>query len=105
VDEGEYQRILAGEYPRREDDREASVAADAKAAADSYRETFNRSQDPLVSLLRRLGDGAEVGEWVGAGASRVRTWVSTAGDAASRASRRSGGASESTETGSEGPDQ
>jgi len=85
VDSGAYQRILSGDYPRREDDRSASVMADAKAAADSYRESFSRSQDPLVSLLRRLGDGAEVGEWVGAGASRVRNWVN---DATTR-SRRS----------------
>jgi hypothetical protein len=91
VDSGEYQRILAGDYPRRADDSTASVAAEAKAAADSYRESFSRSQDPLISLLRRLGDGAEVGEWVGAGASRVRTWMSSAGDAASRAARRSAG--------------
>jgi len=106
VDDGEYQRILAGDYPRREDDRDASVATEAKAAADSYRESFNRSQDPLVSLLRRLGDGAEVGEWVGAGASRMRSWVSTAGDAASRASRRTTTTTESTtETTAGGTDQ
>lgn len=74
VDSGEYQRILSGDYPRRADDRSASMSADAKAAADSYREAFNRSQDPLVSLLRRLGDGAE---WVGTGAGRVRSWMSS----------------------------
>ena len=34
---------------------------------------FKRSQDPLVGLLRKLGDGASgVGDVVGAGASRVR---------------------------------
>ena len=52
VDSGEYGRILAGEYPRRGDDRTASVSADVKAAAESYREEFTRTQDPLISTLR-----------------------------------------------------
>ena len=85
LESGEYQRILAGDYPRRDDDSTASASTDAKAAADSYREAFSRSQDPLVSLLRRLGDGAnDVGEWVGAGAGRVRSWMGQAGRAAGR---------------------
>jgi Zn-dependent protease with chaperone function len=77
IDSGEYQRILSGDYPRREDDANASVTDEARAAAASYRDSFARSQDPLVSLLRRLGDGASgvVGEWVGAGAGRLRTWM------------------------------
>ncbi|NJC70815.1 M48 family metallopeptidase [Planosporangium thailandense] len=86
VDSGEYQRILAGEYLRRDDPRASSVREDVKAAADSYRETFARSQDPLVSLLRRLGDGA--GEWVGSGAGRVRDWM-----AGGRRPRANGGES------------
>ncbi|MFS8479734.1 MAG: M48 family metallopeptidase [Micromonosporaceae bacterium] len=91
VDSGAYQRVLAGEYPRRDDDASASMSADAKAAADSYREAFGRSQDPLVTLLRRLGDGAgEVGAWVGAGAGRLRSWVDAAGAAAGRAAGRAG---------------
>jgi len=76
IDEGHYGRILAGDYPRRDSDRDASVSSDAKAAADSYRDEFRRSQDPLVGLLRKLGDGASgVGDVVGAGASRVRGWM------------------------------
>jgi Zn-dependent protease with chaperone function len=87
VDSGEYGRILAGDYPRRDDEAPTSMAEEMKAAADSYRESFARSQDPLVALLRRLGDGAsDVSEWVGAGASRVRGWM---GDAADTARRRS----------------
>jgi hypothetical protein len=76
VDSGAYGRILAGEYLRRDADRSASLSDDAKAAADSYREAFTRSEDPLMSLLRRVGEG------VGAGASRVRDWMSggSAGD-------------------------
>jgi Zn-dependent protease with chaperone function len=76
IDGGEYGRILAGEYPRREDDATASWGADVKAAAESYRESFARSQDPLVGLLRKVGDGAtDVGDWVGSGAGRVRDWA------------------------------
>jgi Zn-dependent protease with chaperone function len=75
VDSGEYQRILSGEYPRRDDDRSASVSEDVKAAAESYRESFAQSEDPLVALVRRLGGGAgEVGDWVGAGAGKVKDW-------------------------------
>jgi len=58
VDSGEYGRILGGDYPRRDSDGNASVTEDVKAAADSYRQSFNNSQDPLVGLLRKLGDGA-----------------------------------------------
>ena len=77
VDSGAYRRILEGDYPRREDDSTASMTADVKAAAESYRESFRRSQDPLVNLLRRLGDGG-LSEWVGSGAGRVRDWMSGA---------------------------
>jgi len=81
VDSGAYGRVLSGQYPRRDDDRTASVSADAKAAADAYREQFSRSQDPLINLLRRFGDGASgtVGDWVGAGASRMRGWMGAPG--------------------------
>src|SRR5256885_14467298 len=58
VDEGGYQRVLSGDYPRRDDDASASLSDDVRAAADSYRSSFSRSQDPLVGLLRKLGDGA-----------------------------------------------
>src|SRR5437764_8431767 len=75
VDDGHYARILAGDYPRREHDSDASVSADAKEAAEEYRRTFARPEDPLAALLRRFGEGAgAVGDWVGSGAGRVRDW-------------------------------
>jgi len=77
IDSGEYAAILGGRYPRRDDDANASVTDDVKAAANSYRDAFNRTQDPLVSLVRRLGDGA--GDWVSDGASRVRGWAAGRG--------------------------
>lgn len=92
LDSGAYQRILAGDYPRRSDDDTASVSEDVKQAAESYREAFARSEDPLVKLLRRLGEGAdEVGEWVGAGAGRLRDWVAAAARSAREAAFGSGG--------------
>jgi hypothetical protein len=75
IDSGAYQRILAGDYPRRENDSEASVTGDIKEAAEEYRRAFARSEDPLAGLVRRVGDGANgVGDWVGSGAGWVRDW-------------------------------
>src|SRR5690606_31547861 len=83
IDSGAYQRILGGDYPRRSDDATASVPDDVKQAAESYRESFARSEDPLAKLLRRVGAGAEeIGEWVGAGAVKLRDWVAAAGRSA-----------------------
>ena len=74
VDSGDYGRILAGEYPRRDSDGDASITEDVKAAADSYRQTFNNSPDPLVGLLRKLGDGAA--DLAGSAARGARDWAS-----------------------------
>src|SRR3954463_3454775 len=84
IDTGEYARVLGGDYPRRDSDGNASVAEDVKAAANSYRESFNTSQDPLVGLLRKLGGGAA--DLAGSAARGARSW---AGDA-SRRGRRDG---------------
>ncbi len=73
VDSGDYGRILGGDYPRRDSDGNASVTEDVKAAADSYRESFNSSQDPLVGLLRKLGDGAA--DLAGSAARGARGWA------------------------------
>src|SRR5258706_3541293 len=59
--EGEYNAILAGNYPRRDSDRGASVGAQVKSAAKSYQESWNRSADPLIGAVRgaarRAGGG------------------------------------------------
>lgn len=84
VDSGAYASIVSGTYPRRADDGDASVSADARAAADHYREAFRTSEDPLMSALRKLGDGtAGAGEWAGAGLGKVRDWMSGAAGRAS----------------------
>ncbi len=51
VDSGDYTRILGGDYPRREDDDEASVSEAAAAAARSYSESFRQTQDALGRLV------------------------------------------------------
>jgi Zn-dependent protease with chaperone function len=100
VDNGSYRQILSGDYPRRDDDREASVGADVKEAAEEYRRDFNRSEDPLAGLVRRFGDGATgMGEWVGTGAGRVRDWWATASRAASEEAARGRGGPDRTANG------
>ena len=58
VADGEYFPILAGQYPRREDDDQASVSEEMKAAARSYQESWNRSADPLVGLVKGFAETA-----------------------------------------------
>ncbi len=52
VASGEYERILAGDYPRRDDDRTASVGDEMRNAAKAYQESWNRSEDPLIGMVR-----------------------------------------------------
>lgn len=56
--DGEYSGILAGRYPRREDDKEASVGDEFRAAAKSYQDSWNRSSDPLIGAVRGVASGA-----------------------------------------------
>src|SRR3954465_2867123 len=58
IDSGEYARIVSGDYPGRDGAGNASVTADVKAAASHYRDSFQSSPDPLVTLARRLSGGA-----------------------------------------------
>ena len=70
VDSGAYTRVLAGEYPRRADDDTTSIRDEVADAARHYREAFERSQDPLVGLLREVGGTvAGAADWLG---SRIR---------------------------------
>ncbi|MBV2153954.1 M48 family metallopeptidase [Kitasatospora sp. SUK 42] len=54
----EYRSILAGAYPRRTDDRDASVGEQWKAAAEHYSTSVKESKDPLMGLLRDVAGGA-----------------------------------------------
>ncbi|MCO8269202.1 M48 family metallopeptidase [Actinoplanes sp. TRM 88003] len=77
VDSGDYARILGGDYPRRDDDRDASVTADVKAAAASYRDSFRDSPDPLVTFARKAAGGAA--DLVGSAARGARNWANGRG--------------------------
>jgi Zn-dependent protease with chaperone function len=54
---GEYERILGGDYPRRDTDRTASLGDEIRNAAKSYQESWNRSEDPLIGMVRGAAEG------------------------------------------------
>jgi Zn-dependent protease with chaperone function len=62
ANDGDYRDILAGNYPRRDDDGDASIGDEIKNAAKSYQESWSRSSDPLVGAVRGVAETA-----VGAG--------------------------------------
>jgi len=68
----EYQDILAGNYPRRSQDKDAPLTDDVKAAAASYTEDFKASSDPLIKVVNRVS--GVMGGVGGAAADRVRDW-------------------------------
>jgi len=53
---GEYERILGGDYPRRDNDGNASVTEEVRNAAKSYQDSWNRSQDPLIGIFRGVAE-------------------------------------------------
>jgi Zn-dependent protease with chaperone function len=62
VESGAYERILGGDYPRRADDRNASFSDEMRNAAKSYQESWSRSEDPLIGMVRGgLGNVARAG--------------------------------------------
>jgi Zn-dependent protease with chaperone function len=58
VSDEEYETILGGDYPRREDDPQASVTEEVRAAAKSYQDSWNRSADPFIGLVKGFADTA-----------------------------------------------
>ncbi|MFL1380733.1 M48 family metallopeptidase [Nocardiopsis protaetiae] len=58
VEDGSYQRILDGDYPRRSTDKDAKVGEEARNAAKSYKESWNRTGDPLLGTLRDVAGSA-----------------------------------------------
>jgi len=55
---GEYERILGGDYPRRDNDTSASVGEEVRNAARAYQDSWNRSQDPLIGIFRGVAESA-----------------------------------------------
>jgi hypothetical protein len=68
----DYAEILAGNYPRRSDDKDAPMNEEVKAAANSYKQNFTTSCDPLYKLVSKIGSVA--GTAGGSAANRMRDW-------------------------------
>jgi hypothetical protein len=56
--DGGYEKILGGEYPRR-DETEQSFAQDFAEASRQYREDIKRSKDPFAQTVNNIGEGLE----------------------------------------------
>lgn len=54
----EYQRIMDGHYPRREEDKETSVTDSFRQSASHYAESVRTSKDPLMKLVGDIAGGA-----------------------------------------------
>ena len=65
-------RSWPGNYPRRSADKDAPMSEDVKSAANSYKENFTTSADPLFKLVGKVGSVA--GGVGGAAANRMRDW-------------------------------
>lgn len=54
----DYQRLMDGHYPRREEDKDTSVYDSFKESASHYADTVKSSKDPLMGLIRDISSGA-----------------------------------------------
>jgi hypothetical protein len=54
--DGSYESILAGDYPRRDTDRDAKFTDGVRDAANSYRDSWARSEDPLAGIFRGVAE-------------------------------------------------
>ncbi|RME24560.1 MAG: M48 family peptidase, partial [Deltaproteobacteria bacterium] len=59
IESGEYQAVLDGDYPRREDDPDTGAWEAWKDSARSYADGFRASTDPLARWLRDTSAAAE----------------------------------------------
>jgi Zn-dependent protease with chaperone function len=88
VSEGDYEAILEGDYPRREDDADTSVREEMKAGAQSYQDSWNRSADPLMGMMKGFAETA-----AGAGGKLFDGLFGRPGNGGSGESGSSGGSS------------
>lgn len=58
VEAGDYQRVLDGDYPRREDDPKENPWGAWASGAEHYADAVKSGTDPMVSWLRGVGDAA-----------------------------------------------
>ncbi|MEU6817043.1 M48 family metallopeptidase [Streptomyces sp. NPDC046860] len=54
----DFQRIMDGHYPRREEDKEARVGESFRQSAASYADGVRTSKDPLMKLVSDIAGGA-----------------------------------------------
>ncbi|MFE4832034.1 M48 family metallopeptidase [Streptomyces sp. NPDC056672] len=54
----DFQRIMDGHYPRREDDKDTSVTDSFRDSAAHYADTVRGSKDPLMKLVGDIAGGA-----------------------------------------------
>ncbi|MEU3185641.1 M48 family metallopeptidase [Streptomyces sp. NPDC006923] len=54
----DYQRIMDGHYPRRDEDKDTSVSDSFRDSAAHYADTVRGSKDPLMKLVGDLAGGA-----------------------------------------------
>ena len=64
VESGEYQRVLDGEYPKREDDPKESAWGAWASGAEHYADAVKSGTDPMVGWLRGVRDAAS--DWASA---------------------------------------
>lgn len=71
----DYQRLMDGHYPRREEDKDTSVSDSFRESAASYAETVRTSKDPLMKLVGDMAGGTAdlggklYGKFTGAGSA------------------------------------
>ncbi|MEU5101600.1 M48 family metallopeptidase [Streptomyces sp. NPDC021354] len=54
----DYQRIMDGHYPRRDEDKNTSISDSFKESANHYAESVRGSKDPLMAFVRDVAGGA-----------------------------------------------
>jgi hypothetical protein len=54
----DYQRIMDGHYPKRDDDKSTSAAQSMREGAAHYTESVKNSKDPLMKLVTDIAGGA-----------------------------------------------
>ncbi|MEV6771614.1 M48 family metallopeptidase [Nocardia sp. NPDC051030] len=74
---GDYDRVLNGQYPLREHDKNTRISEEIKEAARTYRQNFDQSEDPLIRTVRNLG--RDVGATVGTVGQEVSDTISKLG--------------------------
>jgi Zn-dependent protease with chaperone function len=54
----DFQRLMDGHYPRREEDKDTSVSDSFRESASHYAESVRSSKDPLIAFVRDVAGGA-----------------------------------------------